>query len=476
MNHFTGRRKFIRNTSLALGLPSIASEVLAQTSLLKRLEWQAFKVTTQYDSLVNAIRLMRANTNAQDPNSWNYWTNIHVAQCPHNIPYFLAWHRGYLYHFERRLRQISGDAGLVLPYWDYYSYASVPAEFTNASSTNPLYVERTNTNIRQALTLAPFSPTLTSFPRGSANAFEPSVESAPHNPVHDIMGGVMATMQSPLDPIFWLHHANVDRLWVAWVAAGGGRKMPTIKSSYWSGNHIYTSTLSMQRKLTYDNRSSLQYYYQNETMPTSIPLAQLSTAQVFKVQADPGNGLGTLPPLGTFQISNARVTGESTFSIGGARNIGLDERSVSAQLPVSSQHWTAVQEIMRGNAASIAGSTNRYQSVQLVLDGVEITDNGKKGGYYYRVYLNIPATGQQTPTSILVGSLGAFQISGASHHAHDGIQLRYPLGRKLAGASALQIGMASVSFVRVNGDNNPRGPVIGVDEVRLELSTEDTQS
>ena len=30
------------------------------------------------------------------------------------------------------------------------------------------------------------------------------------------VGGQMATERSPADPLFWLHHANVDRLWARW--------------------------------------------------------------------------------------------------------------------------------------------------------------------------------------------------------------------------------------------------------------------
>ena len=29
------------------------------------------------------------------------------------------------------------------------------------------------------------------------------------------------------DPIFWLHHANIDRLWNQWIEQGGGRADPT---------------------------------------------------------------------------------------------------------------------------------------------------------------------------------------------------------------------------------------------------------
>ncbi|GAB3472385.1 hypothetical protein GCM10027321_45310 [Massilia terrae] len=446
--------------------------------MFKRLEWQNFKVTSQYDSLLSAITKMKANTNSADPNSWTYWVNIHQNKCPHGIPYFLGWHRGFLYYFEKQLRTASGDSSLVLPYWDYYTYATLPAEFTNPGTSNPLYVSRVNTNVRAALTLAPFAPTIVNFPRGYSYAFEPSVEGAPHNPVHDIIGDVMATMQSPTDPIFWLHHANIDRLWVAWVAAGGGRKMPSKTSSYWYGSYSYTSLLTMQRTYTYDTRTRLSYLYQNETMPTSIPIARASQPQARLVQATGDDLVSTMPPVGAFQVSGPRETSATGMSIAGALNVGLDERSISAQLPISPEFSSAVQEIMRGNSASVPGSAKKYRSVHLVLDGVELADAGKNGGYYYQVYLNWPKAGNSPnkPTSLLLGTLGPFQINGAMHHMGGHAQLRFAIGRKMAGLSGMQIGMATVSFVRVNGENSPSGPVIGIGEVRVELSTEDIQS
>jgi tyrosinase len=37
-----------------------------------------------------------------------------------------------------------------------------------------------------------------------------------HNTGHNFIGGHMGGAFSPNDPIFWLHHANVDRLWDLW--------------------------------------------------------------------------------------------------------------------------------------------------------------------------------------------------------------------------------------------------------------------
>lgn len=472
-----GRRLFLRNSALTLALPGIQLGAAAQSLLQSRVEWQAFKTTPQYDSLLSAIRTMKSNTNTADPNSWNYWTNVHLTQCPHGVPYFFAWHRGYLHYFERQLRLVSKDTMLRLPYWDYYTNSTIPAEFADPTNGNPLYADRLNLNVRQALTMAPFSSTIINFQRGKRNAFEPLFEGAPHNPVHDIIGNVMSTMNSPVDPIFWLHHANVDRLWVAWVAAGGGRSMPARKNAYWTGSHVYANGLSMLRTATYDTRTVLQYRYANETMPVALPLAAASSSRFARIQALPDSQLRSLPAIGAYRISGPKSTGTATYSLGGALGIGLDRRSVSAQLPVNSAHWTALQEIAKGKTASVPGNSTRFRSAYLVLDAVELADAGAKGGYYYQIYLNVPAenAGFNRPMSLLVGTLGAFQIHGALHHGHGATLLRYPIAGFLRSA-ALRVGMVSVSFVRIDGDSSPDGPVIGIGEARLELSNQDPET
>ena len=47
------------------------------------------------------------------------------------------------------------------------------------------------------------------------------LEGGPHNGVHGTIGGIMGTYLSPLDPIFWLHHCNIDRLWASWAVLHG---------------------------------------------------------------------------------------------------------------------------------------------------------------------------------------------------------------------------------------------------------------
>lgn len=492
------RRDFIKGAS-ALMLPSLASSpLLAQTATVQRPDWSTFRTTANYSSLVNTVARMKANTNKNDKGSWTYWVNVHLSYCPHGIAYFLAWHRGYLYYFERQLRAVSGNNSLVLPYWDYYTSPQIPAEFTNPSS--PLYVSRVNTNVRNALTLAPFGSTVTNMQRGLSNAFEPSFEGMPHNPVHDIIGNVMADMASPTDPIFWLHHANVDRLWSAWQQGGGGRTTPPLTNSYWSGSFTYASRLTMPRSSTFDTRSTLKYSYQNETMPTSLPVASngAGNAEGFRLaafssgdqqlaQLSPrvGNAapqLLTRPPLQGFRPSAARPIDQNRLALGGVLRIPLDESSVSTEITVDEASADLLQRVLTNVAR---GPATPYRSAQVVLDSVSISDPGRNGGYFYYIYLNLPSTTDVASASstYLLGNVGAFGIAGAQHRVHMGIEpggsqpdtvrLVFPIPMQIADLLAQDPRRLTVSFVRVSGDNSPGGEVIRIGEARLELSTDE---
>jgi len=46
--------------------------------------------------------------------------------------------------------------------------------------------------------------------------FRERLEGVPHSLPHNNIGGDLVNMLSPYDPIFWLHHVNLDRQWNAW--------------------------------------------------------------------------------------------------------------------------------------------------------------------------------------------------------------------------------------------------------------------
>jgi tyrosinase len=181
-----------------------------------------------------------------DPLSWAYQANIHATwfnppppepaptselpgwtTCEHGSLYFWPWHRMYLYWFERIIREMSGDATFALPYWDYSdpNQRVLPAPFRDPAS--PLFVAERDADVNNGI-----APTGLDFIFDHCSGLAETVfdfasfslEGTPHGAVHVWVagpGGWMGAFDTAArDPIFWLHHSNIDRLWESWVALG----------------------------------------------------------------------------------------------------------------------------------------------------------------------------------------------------------------------------------------------------------------
>ena len=215
-----------------------------------------------------AVKAMQARP-ATDPRSWTYQSAVHGTtasppsgavwnQCQHGSWYFLPWHRMYLHEFERIVRAEviaqGGPSDWALPFWDYAApgKAALPPAFRAATmpdgSPNPLRISQRNPSINGGA-LLPSSVTSSAAamaetvftPPGPPTGFGGGVtspqhffgatgalESTPHNVVHVTIGGWMSDPDTAAsDPIFWLHHCNIDRLWEVWLHQGGGRANPT---------------------------------------------------------------------------------------------------------------------------------------------------------------------------------------------------------------------------------------------------------
>lgn len=475
------RRNFIKGMLGAAAAQGLSLPALAQSGPRIRMEWKQFKNTTQYKSFLNAIASMRKNTKATSPGSLQYWANVHQNYCPHGSPYFLSWHRGYLYYFEQQLRVASGDPSLNLPYWDYYSYSTMPAEFTDSSAGNPLYLSRTGSNVYNALTLWPFASDVYNFQRGTTNSFEVRIETAPHNPVHDLIGGIMSTMQSPLDPIFYLHHANIDRLTHAWALPDGkgipdsaNPYSPTNSSPYWAGNNTYSPSLTMARYLTLIP-TWLGYDYALDNVPLVLPpMAVTAQASGFRLPAGLRLPSPERPPVKRTEPSPARTISATRRSLGGAARLGFDETSFSTRLEFGKKDAAELGALVgRLRARKPRENDKAPASAKLVIDGPALTNIGQLGGYFYALYVNMPPvlnSNAAHDTSFL-GTLGAFQIS-ASHHHHGPAQVEFDLAELLTKQQLADFPDLSLSWVRVDGDNPPKGVTINVQEVRVELSYE----
>src|SRR5262249_11460120 len=138
----------------------------------------------------------------------------------------------------------------ALPYWNWSAAnaRSLPKAFLDPGS--PLYEENrklgvnngskissvTVRGLEQSMEFRDFALDGERHCFGGSIQAEPThlhkphgeLETRPHDGVHGFVGGLMNSAETAAqDPIFWLHHANVDRLWTVWLSMGGGRKNPS---------------------------------------------------------------------------------------------------------------------------------------------------------------------------------------------------------------------------------------------------------
>ena len=158
--------------------------------------------------------------NPSDPEQYQQW-------------YFLPWHRLMLAQFEMVIREVLQDEEFTLPYWNPVTGNPedliVPAVFRDPGTT--LYNgtrwpwvnggERIDMLYRDWLTLDVLNEKqYIDSPTGSLG-FNPRLDINPHFLTHLALGGDMADFATVGgDPLFYLHHANLDRIWESWNRLG----------------------------------------------------------------------------------------------------------------------------------------------------------------------------------------------------------------------------------------------------------------
>lgn len=157
----------------------------------------------------------------------------HGSMGPTGTQRFLPWHRDFLLKLEAQMQAI--DAAAFIPYWRWTTDRAVPAWLATFQPAVPIPGRRTPIQVRRSLGRRGRLPaaweveTLTSNTSINYTTFTSVLEGF-HNEVHNWVGGTMGNpMTSPADPLFWLHHAQIDRLWSIWQAQpGNAAKRPNL--------------------------------------------------------------------------------------------------------------------------------------------------------------------------------------------------------------------------------------------------------
>jgi len=96
-----------------------------------------------------------------------------------------------------------------------------------------------------------------------------------HNRVHVWVGGSMLPMSSPNDPIFFLNHCNVDRIWASWQARHPEvDQYPPVNGAAQVG-HNRDDVM-----VPWDGRNDPRPGLGNSTLPRSTPADMLDTAKL----------------------------------------------------------------------------------------------------------------------------------------------------------------------------------------------------
>lgn len=295
------------------------------------------------------IEAARNDPEVANVNFVRYWN-----QCPHNQQHsanFLPWHRAYTHHFEQILKMHIGNDGFALPYWDYSHFLSpdwdankpdrvkFPRVFGIQKADgvdNPLYHAQRDYFLcgydhpfTDQLPLSELTAGAVDFSRAMAtpvffgdteseglggavldteSSTRGLLEQSPHDQIHRVVGGrvqgvgdgnnpslaiggMAIPMTAGFDPIFPVHHSNIDRLWAKW-ACMPNKSWGSMPSSAWFNEtpwfffDLDGKEVARPRKDYFDYRA-LGVRFADEdlsctplALPTDLPIASVTAPSV----------------------------------------------------------------------------------------------------------------------------------------------------------------------------------------------------
>ncbi|KAK7362890.1 hypothetical protein VNO77_05015 [Canavalia gladiata] len=289
----------------------------------------AHLVNNQYiEKYKKALSIMKSLP-PDDPRNFTQQANVHCAYCDgayeqvgypdleiqvHSCWLFFPFHRLYLYFYERILGSLIGDPTFAIPYWNWDNPPgmTMPSIFTDKNSplydplrnvdhqpptlidldynrtddNDPTMVANVDANLkimyREVVSNGKLPALFLGSPYRAGDKADPgagSVERVPHNPVHSWTGDKRQPNRENMgifysagrDPIFYAHHANVDRMWNIWKTKipGGKRKDFTDPDWLQSAFLFYDENKNLVRVSVKDSLDSakLGYVYQDVEIP-----------------------------------------------------------------------------------------------------------------------------------------------------------------------------------------------------------------
>jgi tyrosinase len=406
----------------------------------------------------DGVRLLKA---ASGNVSWANFAAIHgntqqFNLCPHGTWYFLPWHRAYLLSYERAVRQLTGNNDFALPYWDWTEDRQMPAGFVAPiynGQPNPLFESQRDATptdslpdsavgpgvINQILTQTPFETFGTSRPVGQNNVDQSWIncefcgtkgilEETPHDLVHGFVGGIMGQANSALDPLFMMHHCNIDRIWWTWNQGGGPDSLDPLWSGMTFQNNFFNPDGTPYSPQVSDLLipEPLGYTYV-DTPLAAAPTASLASAVVG--QSEKFKSLYTVSNLAT-----AKPSGVASYAASVENPAATVDKYLEIPVDVDANALAPVAHRKSPpsgfEALSLSNARQQYLTGARCYAFLRDVDYAEQANTEYRVFLNCDYLSAGTPTTDrhYVGSFGFFGSPGAhgGHGGHGGMEPRKP--------------------------------------------------
>ena len=328
--------------------------------------------------------------------------------------HFLVWHRLYIYYLEDIVRAMSGKADFALPYWNYVDKkdALMPAVFADKKSN--LYEQGRSTvlNKKKPIENKEYGPgsdlDISALMKNTRySVFNSNMDAAPHGAMHNYIGGatdeevlfdriyqvtltdngvglgsVMSQVPSAaFDPIFWVHHAEIDYIWQQWMNSPKGQK-PSLAA-------LKASPIPYQ-------------FFDRDGKAVNLSVDQAYTM--------------------AFSLPVTYDTMQAPQNVAEANQRMSEKEEESAAAPTEIAHSTTPQ-VVKGKETKLS---MKLETVPDVNDRVAPEPNRRvilhllvsfkkepKGSYH--VYLQDPADKQAGGAPKFIGNMTFF---GAAHHAH----------------------------------------------------------
>ena len=218
-------------------------------------QWYTHAVTGSSTKAAQLTAIYGPNPSPNKTLATQVWSTCQAHFNPANERFFLPWHRMFVFFLEKICQKVLNDNTFALPYWNYSSpnAAGIPQGFRlgNNPPNNPLFVQNRNAGVNNGNAIA--SPGALSaqtalsqmnyLPTSQAvRGFSETLDFGLHGNVHVGVGTQTNMGQIPFaanDPIFWMHHCNIDRLWASWNRCG--RKNPTNDPSWMSKTFTFAN-------------------------------------------------------------------------------------------------------------------------------------------------------------------------------------------------------------------------------------------